>query len=96
MLTIDYVSGLFETISTFVMVIALYYGIALKRKIPSELAALNLIVYALFFMLIRRISHVIVFVADISYMHIANAMASIIIATLMLIAFNRMYTNLTK
>ncbi len=76
------------------MLIAMYYGIALKASIPKELTSLNLVVYALFFMAIRRIVHIFTHSDTFWFMHIVDGTISVIIATLMFLAFKRMYSKL--
>ena len=84
------------TISIVIMSIPLYYGMALKTRIPEELASLNLIVYALILMVFRRIFHVFTDLDIFWFVHIIDDIISVIIAVLMLLAFKRMYSNLRE
>ena len=81
-------------LAIIIMSIALYYGMALKARIPKELAALNLIVYALLLMLIRRIVHIFTLSDTFWFMTFVDSAISLIIAILMLLAFKRMYSKL--
>ena len=87
---------IFGITSIIIMFIAMYYGIALKTKIPEELASLNLIVYALLLMVIRRISHFFAQYRIFEFMHLFEDAMSLIIAILMLLAFKRMFSKLRK
>ena len=78
------------------MSIAMYYGIALKTRIPEELASLNLIVYALLFMVVRRISHIFAQFETFEPMHLFEDTMSLMIAILMLLAFKRMFSKLRE
>ena len=82
--------------SIIIMSIAMYYGIALKTRIPEELAALNLIIYALLLMVVQRIFHFFAHSETFGFMDFVDAATSIIVAILMLLAFKRMYSKLVK
>ena len=45
-----------ELLAVVIMVVAFYYGYSLTKHIPKELKSLNLLVFALFFMILRRIA----------------------------------------
>ncbi|MDO9518279.1 MAG: hypothetical protein Q7J10_09575 [Methanosarcinaceae archaeon] len=83
-------------ISIVIMFIAMYYGIALKTRLPKELLSLNLIIYALLLMVIQRIFHVFADFNAFWFMIVIDDITSIIIAILMLLAFKRMYSKLVK
>lgn len=88
--------NIFGITSIIIMSIAMYYGIALKTRIPEELASLNLIVYALLFMVVRRISHFFAQFGTFELMHLFEDAMSLMIAILMLLAFKRMLSKLRE
>ena len=84
------------TMSIIIMSIAMYYGIALKTRIPKELASLNLIIYALSLMVVRRLFHFFAHFETLEIMHFVEDAMSLMIAIFMLLAFKRMYSKLRE
>ena len=82
--------------SIIIMSIPMYYGIALKTRLPEELVSLNLIIYALLLMVLQRTFHVFAYYDAYRIMGYMDDVTSIIIAILMLLAFKRMYSKLVK
>ncbi|MEA1945072.1 MAG: hypothetical protein U9N07_07065 [Euryarchaeota archaeon] len=80
-----------ELLAMLIMMIAFYYGYSLIKVIPKELKSLNLIVFALFFMILRRISSICSF--EIEAMVVIASIISLIIALLALLGFRRVYHN---
>ncbi len=88
--------NIFGITSIIIMFIAMYYGLALKTRIPEELASLNLIIYALLLMVVRRISHFSAQFGTFKFMHLFEDAMSLMIAILMLLAFKRMLSKLKE
>ena len=80
-----------ELLAMIIMAIAFYYGYSLMKFIPKELKSLNLIVFALFFMILRRISSLFSF--GIKEVVVITSIISLIIALLVLLGFRRVYHN---
>ncbi|HIE31389.1 MAG TPA: hypothetical protein EYP67_03290 [Methanosarcinales archaeon] len=80
-----------ESLAVVIMTVAFYYGYSLIKSIPKELNSLNLIVFALFFMILRRIASLCSFKMD--ELVVLASIFSLIIATLVLLGFRRMYSN---
>ena len=81
-------------ISAIIMSIAVYYGISLKARIPKELAALNLIIYALLLMVVQRVFHIVAHSETFGLLEFVDDATSLMIAILMLLAFKRMFSKL--
>lgn len=88
------VAQIIELIAIFVMLAAMYYGYVVKSAIPKELTSLNLIVYALFFMVLRRVFRLLEF-TDGAF-EVMVSFLSLIIAALILMAFYRIYQGLKE
>ena len=80
-----------ELLAVVIMVIAFYYGCSLTKHIPKKLKSLNLLVFALFFMILRRIASLCSF--EMGGLVIVVSVFSLIIATLVLLGFRRIYSN---
>ena len=80
-----------ELLAVVLMVAAFYYGYSLTKRIPKELKSLNLIVFAIFFMILRRIASLCSFEMD--EIVVVVSIFSLIIAALVLLGFRRMYSN---
>ena len=80
-----------ELLAVVIMVIAFYYGCSLTKHIPKKLKSLNLLVFALFFMILRRIASLCSF--ERGGLVIVVSVFSLIIATLVLLGFRRIYSN---
>ncbi|RZN36717.1 MAG: hypothetical protein EF813_06605 [Methanosarcinales archaeon] len=80
-----------ELLAVVIMVIAFYYGCSLTKHIPKELKSLNLLVFAIFFMILRRIASLCSF--EMGGLMIVVSVCSLIIATLVLLGFRRIYSN---
>ncbi len=80
-----------ELLALIIMMIAFYYGYSLIKFIPKELRSLNLLVFALFFMILRRIASLFSF--EIKEMVVIASIISLIIALLVLLGFRRVYHN---
>ncbi len=80
-----------ELLAVVIMVVAFYYGYSLTKHIPKELKSLNLLVFALFFMILRRIASLCSF--EMGGLMIIVSVFSLIIATLVLLGFRRIYSN---
>ncbi|KAF5414135.1 MAG: hypothetical protein C5S48_10000 [Candidatus Methanogaster sp.] len=88
----------YETIARFIellamvfMVTAFYYGYSLIKFIPKELKSLQLVVLALFFMILRRAASLFSF--EIGEVMVLVSAISLAIAILALLGFRRMYQN---
>ncbi len=80
-----------ELLAVAIMVVAFYYGYSLTKFIPKELKSLNLIVFALFFMILRRIAYFFSF--DFEWICIVVSAISLAIALLVMLGFRRIYNN---
>ncbi len=82
---------LIELLAMVIMAAAFYYGYSLIKFIPKELKSLQLVVLALFFMILRRVASLFSF--EIGGMVVFVSVISLIIAILALLGFRRMYQN---
>lgn len=80
-----------ELLALLMMVAAFYYGYSLIKFIPKELKSLQLVVLALFFMILRRIASLFSF--EIGWVVVLVSSISLVIAILALLGFRRMYRN---
>ena len=80
-----------ELLALVLMVVAFYYGYSLTKFIPRELKSLNLLVFALFFMILRRIASLCSF--ERGEIVVIVSVFSLIIAALVLLGFRRVYNN---
>jgi len=80
-----------ELLAVIIMVVAFYYGYSLTKRIPKELKSLNLLVFALFFMILRRIASLCSF--EMGELVVVVSVFSLIIAALVLLGFRRIYSN---
>jgi len=80
-----------ELLAVIIMAVAFYYGYSLMKFIPKELKSLNLIVFALFFMILRRIAYLFSF--DFEGVCIIVSAISLFIALLVMLGFRRIYNN---
>ena len=80
-----------ELLALFIMGVAFYYGYSLIKFIPKELKSLQLVVLALFFMILRRAASLFSF--EIGGMVVLVSVISLIIAILALLGFRRVYQN---
>ncbi len=80
-----------ELLAVVIMVAAFYYGYSLIKFIPKELKSLQLVVLALFFMILRRVASLFSF--EIGEMVALVSAISLVIAILALLGFRRMYQN---
>jgi len=80
-----------ELSAMVIMVAAFYYGYSLIKFIPKELKSLQLVVLALFFMILRRVASLFSF--EIGGMVVIVSAISLVIAILALFGFRRMYQN---
>jgi len=80
-----------ELLALLIMVAAFYYGYSLIKFIPKELKSLQLVVLALFFMILRRVASLFSF--EIGWVIVLVSAISLAIAILALLGFRRMYQN---
>jgi len=80
-----------ELLAMVIMVAAFYYGYSLIKFIPKELKSLQLVVLALFFMILRRVASLFSF--EIGGMAVIVSAISLVIAILALLGFRRVYQN---
>ncbi len=80
-----------ELLAMAIMAAAFYYGYSLIKFIPKELKSLQLVVLALFFMILRRVASLFSF--EIGGMVIIVSAISLVIAILALLGLRRMYQN---
>ena len=80
-----------ELLAMVIMAAAFYYGYSLIKFIPKELKSLQLVVLALFFMILRRVASLFSF--EIGGMVVLVSAISLIIAILALLGLRRMYQN---
>ena len=80
-----------ELLAMVIMAAAFYYGYSLIKFIPKELKSLQLVVLALFFMILRRVASLFSF--EIGGMAVIVSAISLVIAILALLGFRRMYQN---
>jgi hypothetical protein len=80
-----------ESLAVVLMVAAFYYGYSLTKFIPKELKSLNLIVFALFFMILRRVASLCSF--EMGEIVVIVSIFSLTIAVLVLLGFRRIYIN---
>jgi len=80
-----------EFFAMIIMAVGFYYGYRLMKFIPKELNSLKLIVFALFFMILRRIATLISYENEGAV--IVVSIISLTIATLAFFGFRRMYDN---
>ncbi len=82
---------LIELLAMVIMAAAFYYGYSLIKFIPKELKSLQLVVLALFFMILRRVASLFSF--EIGGLVVIVSAISLVIAILALLGFRRMYQN---
>ena len=82
---------LIELLAMVTMAAAFYYGYSLIKFIPKELKSLQLVVLALFFMILRRVASLFSF--EIGGLVVIVSAISLVIAILALLGFRRMYQN---
>ena len=80
-----------ELLAMVIMAAAFYYGYSLIKFIPKELKSLQLVVLALFFMILRRVASLFSF--EIGGVAVIVSAISLVIAILALLGFRRMYRN---
>ena len=80
-----------ELFALLIMVAAFYYGYSLIKFIPKELKSLQLVVLALFFMILRRVASLFSF--EIGGVAVIVSAISLVIAILALLGFRRVYQN---
>jgi len=80
-----------ELLAMVIMVAAFCYGYSLIKFIPKELKSLQLVVLALFFMILRRVASLFSF--EIGGMVVIVSAISLVIAILALLGLRRMYQN---
>lgn len=80
-----------ELLAMVIMVAAFYYGYSLIKFIPKELKSLQLVVLALFFMILRRVASLFSF--EIGGVAVIVSAISLVIAILALLGFRRVYQN---
>ena len=80
-----------ELLAMVIMVAAFYYGYSLIKFIPKELKSLQLVVLALFFMILRRVASLFSF--EIGGVVVIVSAISLVIAILALLGLRRMYQN---
>ena len=80
-----------ELLAMVIMAAAFYYGYSLIKFIPKELKSLQLVVLALFFMILRRVASLFSF--EIGGLVVIVSAISLVIAILALLGFRRMYQN---
>ncbi len=80
-----------ELLALLIMVAAFYYGYSLIKFIPKELKSLQLVVLALFFMILRRAASLFSF--EIGGVVVLVSAISLAIAILALLGFRRMHQN---
>lgn len=83
-----------ELLAMVIMVAAFYYGYSLIKFIPKELKSLQLVVLALFFMILRRVASLFSF--EIGGMVVIVSAISLVIAILALLGLRRMYQNVRE
>ena len=85
------VAQFIELLAMAIMVAAFYYGYSLIKFIPKELKSLQLVVLALFFMILRRVASLFSF--EVGGMVVLVSAISLVIAILALLGLRRMYQN---
>lgn len=80
-----------ELLAMVIMAAAFYYGYSMIKFIPNELKSLQLVVLALFFMILRRAASLFSF--EIGGMVVIVSAISLVIAILALLGLRRMYQN---
>jgi len=80
-----------ELLAMAIMAAAFYYGYSLIKFIPNELKSLQLVVLALFFMILRRVASLFSF--EIGGVAVIVSAISLVIAILALLGFRRVYQN---
>ena len=80
-----------ELLAMVIMAAAFYYGYSLIKFIPKELKSLQLVVLALFFMILRRVASLFSF--EIGGVAVIVSAISLVIAILALLGFRRVYQN---
>ncbi|RLG31076.1 hypothetical protein DRO03_02360 [Methanosarcinales archaeon] len=80
-----------ELLALLIMVAAFYYGYSLIKFIPKELKSLQLVVLALFFMILRRVASLFSF--EVGWVVALVSAISLVIAILALLGFRRMCQN---
>ncbi len=80
-----------ELLAMVIMAVAFYYGYSLIKFIPKELKSLQLVVLALFFMILRRVASLFSF--EIGGIVVLVSAISLVIAILALLGLRRMYQN---
>ncbi|MBA1342701.1 MAG: hypothetical protein C5S52_03785 [ANME-2 cluster archaeon] len=80
-----------ELLAMVIMAAAFYYGYSLIKFIPKELKSLQLVVLALFFMILRRVASLFSF--EIGGVAVIVSALSLVIAILALLGFRRVYQN---
>jgi len=80
-----------ELLAMIIMVAAFCYGYSLIKFIPKELKSLQLVVLALFFMILRRVASLFSF--EIGWVVVLVSAISLAIVILALLGFRRMYQN---
>ena len=85
------VAQFIELLAMAIMVAAFYYGYSLIKFIPKELKSLQLVVLALFFMILRRVASLCSF--EIGGIVVLVSAISLVIAILALLGLRRMYQN---
>ncbi|MEA1965765.1 MAG: hypothetical protein U9N05_00580 [Euryarchaeota archaeon] len=80
-----------ELLAMVIMVAAFCYGYSLIKFIPKELKSLQLVVLALFFMILRRVASLFSF--EIGGVVVIVSAISLVIAILALLGLRRMYLN---
>jgi len=80
-----------ELLAMVIMVAAFCYGYSLIKFIPNELKSLQLVVLALFFMILRRVASLFSF--EIGGVVVIVSAISLVIAILALLGLRRMYQN---
>jgi len=83
-----------ELLALLIMVAAFYYGYSMIKFIPKELKSLQLVVLALFFMILRRIASLFSF--EIGWAVVLVSAISLAISILALLGFRRMYRNVRR
>ena len=80
-----------ELLAMVIMAAAFHYGYSLIKFIPKELKSLQLVVLALFFMILRRVASLFSF--EIGGVAVIVSAISLVIAILALLGFRRVYQN---
>ena len=83
-----------ELLAMVIMAAAFYYGYSLIKFIPKELKSLQLVVLALFFMILRRVASLFSF--EIGGLVVIVSAISLVIAILALLGFRRVYQNVRE